>query len=273
MSLKYPFLIFVSLLMLPQVARGELSFVGSSTIGTGILNSGAVKAFALKTGKRFSSVQIPGSGIGIDALIEGETGLAGVARPLKPEEKKLGLTATVIGYDAIAVFVHAKNPIRNLSSEQLKGIFTGSITNWQKVGGDFASIAPTTEIHLRKRATVEVFRETIMDGKDYGDLRQIDLPRDQLFQLAYDPNGICTASIGFVASLPPKIRKSIKAISVDGIEPTKRNVTSGAYPISRSLSLVTKGKPKGDEGEFIRFLLSREGQQIVGRNLIPVRKK
>jgi len=267
------YLLLFSLLMLPQIARGELSYIGSSTIGTGILNAGAVEAFQMKTGKKFSSVQIPGSGMGIDALIEGETGLAGVSRPLRPEEKKLGLSAAVIGYDTIAVFVHAKNPVRNLSLQELKGIFTGKITSWQKVGGNPASIAATTEIHLRERATVEMFREAVMDGAHYGDFRQIDLPRDQLLQLAGNPNGICTASIGLVASLPADVRKNIKAVSVNGIEPTERNVRSGAYPISRPLLLVTKGNPKGETGEFIRFLLSPVGQRLVDRNFIPVRKK
>ena len=273
MCVKYSILLLFSLLMLPQTARGELSYVGSSTIGTGILNAGAVETFRIKSGKKFTSVQIPGSGRGTAALIEGETSLAGMSRPLKPEEKKLGLSATVIGYDAIAVFVHAKNPVRNLSREQLKGIFTGRITSWQKVGGNLAAIAPTTEIHLRERATVEMFQEAIMDGSTYGDFRQIDLPRDQLLQLAQDPNGICAVSIGFLATLPANVRKNVKAVSVNRIEPTERNVRSGAYAISRPLLLVTKGAPKGDAGEFIRFLLSAEGQRIVDRNFIPVRKK
>jgi len=216
MCVKYSILLLFSLLMLPQTARGELSYVGSSTIGTGILNAGAVETFRIKSGKKFTSVQIPGSGRGTAALIEGETSLAGMSRPLKPEEKKLGLSATVIGYDAIAVFVHAKNPVRNLSREQLKGIFTGRITSWQKVGGNLAAIAPTTEIHLRERATVEMFQEAIMDGSNYGDFRQIDLPRDQLLQLAQDPNGICAVSIGFLATLPANVRKNVKAVSVNG---------------------------------------------------------
>ena len=272
MNKKNLFLLLVFLMILPGIARGELSYIGSSTIGTGILNAGAVEAFGIKTGKKFSSVQIPGSGKGIDALIEGETGLAGVSRPLKPEEKKRGLTGTIIGYDAIAVFVHAKNPVRSLSREQLKGIFTGRITDWQKAGGNPAPIAPMTEIHVGERATVEMFREAVMDGASYGDFRQVDLPRDQLLQLARNPNGICVASIGLVESLPADVRKSIKAVAVNGIEPTGRNVRSGAYTISRPLLLVTKGKPKGADGEFIRFLLSPEGQRIVARNFMPARR-
>ena len=273
MNAKHLVLLLLILFMLPAIARAELSYVGSSTIGTGILNAGALDAFRAKTGKHFSSVQIPGSGKGIDALIKGETALAGVSRPLKPEEKKLGLSATVIGYDAIAVFVHAKNPVQNLSRKELKGIFTGKITNWQKVGGTPATIAPTTEFHVGERATLEMFQEAVMDGAKYGNFRQVDLPRDQLLQLARNPNGICVASIGFLVSLPADVKRNIKAISVNGVEPNQRNVRSGAYVISRPLLLVTKGAPKGDSGKFIRFLLSPEGQRLIGRNFIPVRRK
>ena len=273
MHSKNLILLLVCLIILPEIARGELSYIGSSTIGTGILNAGAVEAFRKKTGKKFSSVQIPGSGKGIKALMEGETALAGVARPLKTEEKKQGLTATIVGYDAIAVFVNTENPVRDLSREQLKGIFTGRTTNWKELGGKQAPIAPTTEILVGERATTEMFREMVMDGADFGDLRQVDLPRDQLIQLARNPDGVCVASIGFMASLPADVRKKIKAVSVNGVEPTARTVRSGAYPISRPLLLVTKGIPKGEQKEFINFLLSPEGQEIISRNFVPVRKK
>ena len=266
-------LLLVCLMMLPEIARGELTYIGSSAIGTGILNAGAAEAFEKKTGRKFSSIQIPGSGKGLDALMDGETGLAGVARPLKPQEKKQGLTATIIGYDAIAVFIHADNPVRDLSRQQLKGIFTGRITNWTDVGGKQSSIEPTTEFLVWKRATVEMFQKIIMNGASYGDFRRVSLPRDMLLQLAGNPNGICTVSIGLMASLPSYARKRIKAVSVNGVKPNASNVSSGSYAISRALLLVTKGIPKGEEKEFINFILSPEGQEIVSRNFIPVRRR
>ena len=175
--------------------------------------------------------------------------------------------------DAIAVFVHADNPVRNLSRKQLKQIFTGRVTTWHEVGGRAASISPTTEILVGERATIEMFREIVMDGAAYGDFRQVDLSRDQLIQLAHNQNGICAASVGLVASLPPHVRKKIRAISVNGVEPTERNVRSGVYAISRPLLLVTKGNPKGGHKDFIDFMLSPAGQRIVARNFVPVSKQ
>lgn len=273
MRTKLFFMLFATLMTLPQIALGELSYSGSSTIGTGVLNSGGVAAFEKKTGKKFKAVDIPGSGKGVQTLIDGKVELAGASRPLKPEEKKAGLSATTIGYDAIAVFVHKSNPVKSLSKEQLKGIFTGKIKNWKEVGGKNAPIVPNTEILTGKRATIEMFQEHVMDGAAYAKFKEIDLPRDQIVDLVKNENGICSVSLGLLASLSKEERDKVKAISVNDIQPTEKNVQSGAYLISRPLLLVTKGLPKGDVKEFISFILSPEGQAIVAKNFVPVRKK
>jgi phosphate transport system substrate-binding protein len=261
-------------IILPNVALADITYSGSSTIGTGVLKEGgAVAAFEKKSGKKFTSVEIPGSGKGIQALIEGKVELGGASRPLKAEEKKAGLSATTIGYDAIAVFVHKSNPVKNLTKEQLKGIFTGKITNWKEVGGKNAPIVPNTEIIAGKRATIEMFQEHVMDGAQYGKFKEVDLPRDQIVELTKQENGICGVSLGLLASLSKEDKAKVKAIKVAGNEPSEKNVQSGAYLISRPLLLVTKGLAKGDVKEFITFILSPEGQAIVAKNFVPVRKK
>jgi len=260
------------ILVLPSLALAELSYSGSSTIGTGILNAGAVSAFEKKKGVKFKSVEIPGSGKGVKALIEGKVDIAGASRPLKAEEKKEKLISATIGYDAIAVFVHKNNSVKFLTKEQLKGIFTGKIKNWKEVGGKNAPIVPNTELLDGKRATIEMFQEHVMDGAAYAKFKQVDLPRDQIVELAKEENGICSVSLGLLATLGNDIKGKVKAIAVDSIEPTEKNVQSGAYLISRPLLLVTKGVAKGDAKDFISFMLSSEGQAIVAKNFVPVRK-
>ena len=237
------------------------------------LKDGDAVEILKKSGKKFTSVEIPGSGKGIQALIEGKVTLGGASRPLKAEEKKAGLSATTIGYDAIAVFVHKSNPVKNLTKEQLKGIFTGKIKNWKEVGGKNAPIVPNTEIIAGKRATIEMFQEHVMDGAQYGKFKEVDLPRDQIVELTKQENGICSVSLGLLASLSKEEKAKVKAISVAGSEPSEKNVQSGAYIISRPLLLVTKGLAKGDVKEFISFILSAEGQSIVAKNFVPIRKK
>ncbi|MEW6109660.1 MAG: phosphate ABC transporter substrate-binding protein [Nitrospirota bacterium] len=264
-----------ALFILPQMAwaEDELSYSGSSTIGMGVLDAGAVKAFEQKTGIKFKSVDQPGSGKGIKALLEGKITLAGASRALESEEKKQKLIGTAIGYDAIAVFVNKKNPVNNLTKEQIKGIFTGKIKNWKEVGGRDALIRPNTEIAGQQRATMLAFQEMAMDKAPYGTgFKEIDFPRDQIVEVAKDENGICSVSAGLLASVSSDLKDKVKTVTVNGIEPTDKNIQSGAYLISRPLLLVTAGLPKGNVKKFIDFMLSKEGQDIVNKNFVPVRK-
>jgi phosphate transport system substrate-binding protein len=255
------------------LAVEELRYIGSSTVGTGVLQAGAVDAFTKKTGIKFAAIELTGSGKGIQAVFEGQTPLGGASRPLKAEEKKQKLVGTIIGYDAIAIFVHASNPVNNLSKEQLKGIFTGVIKNWKEVGGKDAPITPNSEIQGDKRATMEMFTELVLDGAAHGkSIKEIMLPRDQIIDVAANPNAICSVSLGLLASLSADQRSKVKAISVNSLEPNDSNVQSGAYPISRPLLLVSQGLPKGQVKEFISFILSPEGQTIVSKNFVPIRR-
>jgi phosphate transport system substrate-binding protein len=272
---KYALFFALCVLVLPGVAAAadELSYSGSSTIGMGILDTGATKAFERQSGIAFKSVDQPGSGKGIQALLDGKVTLAGASRALKAEEKRQKLLGTAVGYDAIAVFVHRNNPVKDLTKEQLKGILTGRIKNWKEVGGKNAPIRPNTEIAGEQRATMLAFQEMAMDNAAYGSgFKEIDFPRDQIVDVAKNENSICSVSYGLLASVDADLRGKVKALTVNGIEPTDRNIQSGAYLISRPLLLVTKGLPKGSVKKFIDFMLSPEGQKIVGINFVPVRK-
>jgi phosphate transport system substrate-binding protein len=266
-----------ALLLAPSLAHAAegLSYSGSSTIGQSILDSaGAKRAFESKTGIKFASFEVPGSGKGVEALIAGKVTVAGASRPLKANEKAAGVLGTVIGYDAVAVFVNKDNPVTDLSKEQLKGIFTGKIKNWKEVGGKDAPIVVNTEIQGGKRATMEMFNEMVMDKAAYGPgFKEIDLPKDQIIEVARQPNGIGTPSLGLLAAVPADVRAKVKAIKVDGVTPSDEDVQSGAYLISRPLNLATMGPPKGDVKKFVDFMLSPEGQAFVAKDFVPVRKK
>lgn len=254
-------------------AGDEVSYSGSSTIGMSVLDAGAAKAFEQKTGIKFVSIEQPGSGKGIQALLDGKVTLAGASRALKSEEKAKKLLGTAIGYDAIAVFIHKNNPVKNLTKEQVKGIFTGKIKNWKEVGGKNAPIQPNTEIAGEKRATMLAFQEMAMDNAAYGTgFKEIDFPRDQIVDVAKNENAICSVSFGLLAAVSGELRGNVKAATVNGVAPTDANIQSGAYLISRPLLLVTLGLPKGDVRKFIDFMLSTEGQKIVGLNFVPVKK-
>jgi phosphate transport system substrate-binding protein len=250
-----------------------LSYSGSSTIGMGILEAGAQKAYEEKTGKKFTLVEMPGSGKGIQALLDGKVSIAGVSRALKKKEINQKLAGTEIGYDAIAIFVNANNPVQNLSKEQLKGIFTGRIRNWRDVGGKDIPIEPNTEIAGAKRATMLEFQEMIMDNAPYGEgFKQIDFPRDQIIETAKNEKAICTVSRGLIVKLSEYMRTKVKTVTVNGSWPTEADILSRAYIISRPLLLVTKGNPTGEAKQFIDFMLSSEGQKKVMINFVRVKQ-
>ena len=262
----------IVLVVTVTVARGDISYNGSSTIGMGFMQAGAVDKFSKKTGIKFTSVLNDGTGKGLKALAEGKVPLAGASRPLKPEELAQGLVPTTIGYDAIAVFVHKDNPIKGLSKAQLKGIFTGKIRNWKEVGGENAPIVPNTEILNGKRATIEMFQEMVLDGEKYGaGFKQIDLPRDQIVEVAREKNGIASASRGLLVTTSMEMRNKVKVIKIDGYNPTPANARSGSYPISRSLFMATMGAPNGEAKTFIDYVLSSEGQGIMKTNFVSVK--
>lgn len=266
-----------ALLLASPLARAadQLGYSGSSTIGQSILEAGGGRAaFERKSGIRFASFEVPGSGKGIEALLGGKVNVAGASRPLKADEKAKKVLGTIIGYDAVAVFVHKDNPVKDLTKEQLKDIFTGKIKNWKQVGGKDAPIAVNTEIQGEKRATMEMFNELVMDKAAYGGgFKQIDLPKDQIIDVARNPNAIGTPSLGLLAAVPADVRGKVKALAVDGVPPTPENIQSGAYLISRPLNLATLGPPTGSAKAFVDFMLSAEGQAIVAKDFVAVRKQ
>lgn len=263
---------FVVMALTATVAWGGLAYNGSSTIGMGFMQVGAVDQFSKKTGIKFSTVLNDGTGKGLQALVDGKVQLAGASRPLKPEELAQGLVPTTIGYDAIAVFVHADNPIKNLTKAQLKGIFTGRIRNWKEVGGKDAPIVPNTEILTGKRATIEMFQEMILDGEKYGaGFKQIDFPRDQIGEVSREKNGIASASRGLLVATGLAMRSRVKVIKVDGYNPNPTNARSGSYPIARSLFMVTMGVPAGEAKTFVDYILSPAGQTIMRQNFVAIK--
>jgi phosphate transport system substrate-binding protein len=254
-------------------AGGKLSYSGSSTIGMGIFEAGASKQFEGKTGISLASMEMPGSGKGIQALLAGKVSVAGVSRKLKAVEKDRGLVGTVIGHDAIAVFVHNNNPVNSLTKEQIKGIFTGRTRNWKEVGGKDAPIEPNTEIAGANRATMLTFQELAMDNAPYGDgFKQIDFPRDQIIETAKNENAVCTVSMGLLSRLSSYLRGKVKIVAVNGVRPTEADIASESYMLSRPLLLVTRGKPRGDAKRLTDYMLSADGQRVVRINFIRTSK-
>jgi len=222
----------------------------------------AVEAYS-KINKNISiSISGGGSGNGIKALLDGSTDIANSSREIKQQESKLaeekGITTReiVIGYDMIVPVVHPANPVKDLTTDQLKAIYDGSITNWKQLGGKDSPIIVISRD--TSSGTYEVWHEKIMNKSD--------VKKDALLQAS---NGAIVSTV----SQNPKaigyighgyINDKIKAISVNGIEGTIENGKSGKFPVSRKLFMYINDKTASEiTRDFIKFLLGTEGQALV----------
>lgn len=247
----------------PEPGARTLTYEGASTIGTKIMPE-AAKLFAARTGVRFSHVGNAGADAGYRAAEERRVNLGGVARELTPEEKAKVGGAVVIGYDAMGVFVHSKNPVKALTRAQLKEIFAGRATNWKAFGGPDKAITVYSEKLTGGRATVKAFKDMVLSSDSYGPVKELDDATDCIQEVAADEAGITASSMSF--AIP-----GVSALAVDGAPPTTPAVQDGSYPLKRPLILVTKDPPSGDVKAFLDFMLTPEAQAIVAKKFVAAK--
>jgi phosphate transport system substrate-binding protein len=261
-----------ALLLLPAAASADVVYGGSSTVAE-VLQGGISKGFEARSGKKVQVADTSGSGKGLKSLAEGKVNVAGSGRVLSADEKRSGLLGTIVGYDGLAAYVNKANPVKDLSKEQLKDIFTGKVKSWKQLGGKDVKIVPIVEPLASKRATVQTVQEQVLDGAAFAPgIREVDQLKDQLAEVARGEGTICFASVGFLASADGSVRGAVRAIAIDSTDPTDSNIRSGAYLLSRPMLLVTKGLPNGDVKAFLDYVLSRDGQAVVERYFVAVKK-
>jgi len=246
-----------------SAALAQLTYAGASTIGTNVINAVA-KDLEAKHKIKFDTVTQGTSKDGWDALVAGKCNIAGIARAVNEEEKKTNPYFQIVAYDAIVLILHDKNAVKDLSKEQVKGIFTGKIANWKEVGGKDAKIMVVTEELKGGSGALKEFKDTFLDGAEPVPGKELKKPVEMVEFLLTDENAITYASMTWV-------KAGSKSISVNKIEPTRENIKSGDYISVRPLTLVTKETPKDNIKLFFDFILSPEGQAIVGQKLVPVK--
>lgn len=223
-----------------------------------------------------------GSGVGISSLMDGTTDIAMASRSIKFGEKmdlkKAGkdLRETVVAYDALAVVVNPKNPIKNLTRTQLEQIFRGKLTNWNQV------VDPVTKrrgnnkkiiVYSRETSsgTYEFFKTSVLKEKNYM-AGVLSMPATgAIVQSVSQTEG----AIGYVGMA--YINNHVKALSVSYdnkhfVYPSMATGRTRQYPIIRELYYYYTADRASTVKPFIDYLLSNEGQQIVMKTgYVPVR--
>ena len=204
-------------------------------------------------------IQQNGSGAGIKDVISGISEIGMSSRKLKDDEKT-SVQGTIVAYDGIALLVNPENPVKNISLEDVKKIYTGEITNWKELGGDDSTIVVVSR--EEGSGTRDAFQEIV--GYESEELLKDATISDGSgavkTTVAGNKNAIGFASFEYIDN-------TVAALNIDDVEPTADNVKSGSYKISRPFILVTKEDSLTEDGQkLISFVLSDEGQQIVEEN-------
>ncbi|CAM2078871.1 MULTISPECIES: phosphate ABC transporter substrate-binding protein [Clostridia] len=204
-------------------------------------------------------IQQNGSGAGIKDVISGISEIGMSSRELKDEEKG-SVQGTTVAYDGIALLVNPENPVKNISLEDVKKIYTGEITNWKEIGGDDAPIVVVSR--EEGSGTRDAFQEIV--GYESEELLKDATISDGSgavkTTVAGNKNAIGFASFEYIDN-------TVSALNINDVEPTADNVKSGDYKLSRPFILVTKEDSLTENGQkLIDFVLSAEGQQIVEEN-------
>ncbi|MBN2684967.1 MAG: phosphate ABC transporter substrate-binding protein [Pontiellaceae bacterium] len=246
-----------------------LRIEGSTVIGA------LAKGFADQYREAHSDASIEveenGSSLGVRALINGECRIAMCSRFLREVEfaecvsNGIMPTAHCVAIEAVSVIVHPSNTVSNLTINQLRKIYAGEVSNWNELGGADLSIIP---IHRDSNCgNYECF--TKLMGDKLVDNAVVQWASGGGAERAYVQQE--PGAIAYV--LPWMIDKSVRAVQIEGVTPTEKNIRNGTYPMVRNLYFFTNGFPERGTPSFwlVTHHLTDQGARLLREiGYIPV---
>jgi len=240
-----------------------------SKAGITVAGSTSVEPFAELLAEEYMShhpqshiyVQGGGSTAGIEAVISRAANIGMSSRNLMGGEKKL--YAVTIAKDAIAIIINPRNPIQDLSLEQVRQVFCGKVRNWKELGGPSHPIVLVTR--EEGSGTRESFQKFVMGKEDIN-----------LEALVQDSNGAVRQvvasnhhAIGYISL--GLVNDQVKALKISGVEPNLTDVENGKYTLVRPFLFLFKEEPTGEAKSFLEFVLSPLAQKLLLKEgLVPV---
>ena len=234
---------------------GSISMVGSTSMEK--LANAVSEAFMEKYQKVTVTAEFVGSGAGIEAVSNGTADIGNSSRNLKDEEKAKGVAENIVAIDGIAVVVDPANTVEDLTKDQLTSIYDGTVTNWKDVGGNDAPIVVVgREAGSGTRGAFEELLK-LEDACKYSN--ELDSTGAVMAKVASTPG-----SIGYVSL--DVLDDTVKALKLDGAEPTEENIKAGKYFLSRPFVMATKGEIS-EQSDLVKalfdFIYSDEGSELV----------
>ncbi len=230
------------------------------------------------------SVSGGGSGTGIAALINGTVDLANASRSMKDKEVKLAKkrgqnpVEHVVGYDALAVFIHHDNPVKSLSIAQLADIYgeDGKANKWTDLKVEVPGCKGQKMVLVSRQnnsGTYAYFRKAVLGGKRDYKLGTLDMhgSKDVVDLVEKTPCAIGYSGLAY-ATDHIKMACVSQKDGEDCVAPTVASASDGSYPIARPLFMYTNGEPKGEIKAYLDWILSDTGQCILrDKGYAPVR--
>lgn len=234
---------------------GKITLAGSTSMEK--LCNAMAEAFMEKYPNVTVSPEFTGSGAGLESLAKGTVDIGDASRALSDDEKASGAVENIVAIDGIAVVTDTENTVSDLTSDQLKQIYTGEITNWSDVGGaDENIVVIGREAGSGTRDAFEELND-IKDACKYA--QELDSTGAVLAKVAATPGAIGYVSLDVVDD-------TVKALQLNSVDATEENILAGTYVLQRPFVMATMGEIS-EQNELVQaffdFIHSEEGQSVI----------
>ena len=234
---------------------GSISMVGSTSMEK--FANALSEVFMEKYPNVTVQAEFVGSGAGIEAVTSGSADIGNSSRNLTDEEKANGIAENIVAIDGIAVVVDSANTVADLTKQQLTDIYSGTVTNWSEVGG---SDSPIVVVGREAGSGTRSAFEEILGLEDacaYSS--ELDSTGAVMARVASTPGAIGYVSLDVLDD-------TVKALNLEGTEPTAENIKAGSYFLSRPFVMATNGEIS-EQNELVQalfdFVYSDEGDAVI----------
>ena len=234
---------------------GSISMVGSTSMEK--FANALSEVFMEKYPNVTVQAEFVGSGAGIEAVTNGSADIGNSSRNLTDEEKANGIAENIVAIDGIAVVVDPANTVADLTKQQLTDIYSGTVTNWSEVGGsDSPIVVVGREAGSGTRSAFEEI-PGLEDACAYSS--ELDSTGAVMARVASTPGAIGYVSLDVLDD-------TVKALNLEGTEPTAENIKAGSYFLSRPFVMATNGEIS-EQNELVQalfdFVYSDEGDAVI----------
>jgi phosphate transport system substrate-binding protein len=212
---------------------------------------------------RVTTVPSLGSGGGIKAVLAGAIGLAVTSRPISESERKLGAVETEYARTPFVFAVSTKSKVTAITSAELADIYAGKRVTWADGGPLRIVLRPAGDVDTEMVKNVSpAIRGALVAAEARPGAQFAVTDQDAANNLEKIPGAIGPSSLALIVSE----KRALRALKLDGAEPTPMNAASGAYPYHKRLFLVTGAKRPAAVERFVAFVRSTAGRKILARN-------